>query len=1104
MLNYYLKNLNNRNGRFIRTILLFMLILSSPFVASAQSRILSGIITDASNGEALIGAGVRVSNSTIGTSTDVYGKFKLTVPASAKTIEVTFLGYIAQTITLTSSTEIQVKLEQSNNNLNEVVVVGYGTMQKKDLTGAISQIRPDKIADQNPNTVQDILRGTPGLTVGFDPSAKGGGSIQIRGQRSVYTDGGHNDPLLILDGMIFYGELSEINPDDIEQIDVLKDASAAAVYGAKSANGVIIISTKKGKQGKPKINFTTNLAAVNMGATRKVFDPEGYLQYRQDWYTAASYGTNTTTGAYEAYKTGTSASKLGYYEKPTSDMLAKYGITAAQWRGYTVNTPGISDDQIWGQRLLLQYSSLNNYLTGKTFDWYNHSFRTARNQDYNMSVSGASDKIDYYMSLGYLNNQGVVQGNSYKAIRSNLKVNGKITDWLEVGANINFQDRSDGDIEARWYDQSILNSPFANYTDANGNLVVHPMGDDFAGNKGYNFDFDKQYMALEKGYTVLNTILTAKIKLPFNITYSFNGSPRYQWFYNRYFTSSEHPDWIPTTHGVDRSTSKRFDWSLNNTLNWAHTFGSKHRVNVTLVQEAEERQYWWDQILARNILPTDALGFHETSTGDKLYSSFDSDDSKETADGLLGRVFYSYDDRYMLTASVRRDGYSAFGTSNPRATFLSTAFAWTFTKEKFFNWKPLSNGKLRLSWGENGNRQLANPYIALANLANGIGTEGYVNVSSGAYTQYYYLKIDRLANTHLQWEKTTAYNAGLDLGFLNDRITGSFDYFIMPTHDMIMSQSLPGFSGFSSITTNLGEVENKGFEISINSQNIRTPKFSWSSTFGYSKYKNTIKHLYYTFTDVLDASGNVVSSTEVNDSGRGWFIGQPINTIWNYRVTGIWQTNEATEAARYGQRPGDPKVANNYTADDKVNTDGSITPVYNDNDKEFLGQTNAPIMWSLRNDFTYKDLSFSFNMYSYWGAKSLSGTYLNQDNGTSLVTYDANTYVKHYWTLDNPSNVYARLDAKGPAGVTSPGRLFDRSFIRLDNISAGYTLPKKWLSRYHIDKLKIYGNIRNVALWTKDKNWEYGDIETATTNADFASVNGIAPRIYTIGLNLTL
>ncbi|WP_237488212.1 SusC/RagA family TonB-linked outer membrane protein [Hufsiella ginkgonis] len=1085
--------MNNKHQRSGRRNLLSLLMLLLPFMASAQTRTITGVVTDAKNGETLIGAAVKVTGTTIGTSTDATGKFTLAVPRDTKAVEVTFLGYLAQTVALDATPVLNVKLEPSSKNLEEVVVVGYGTMRKKDLTGAITQIRPDKIADQNPNTTQDILRGTPGVSVGFDASAKGGGSIQIRGQRSVYSAGGHNDPLLILDGTIFYGELSEINPDDIEQIDVLKDASAAAVYGAKSANGVLIITTKKGKQGKPKINFTSNVGVSTMNAERKVLDGAGYMKYRQDWYVAPTYGVNTATGKYEAYQSSFKA-QPGYYVQPTAENLAKYGITLDQWKAYTTASNGTaSDNEIWGKRLLLQSTVMTNFLAGQTYDWYDHTFQNGVNQDYNLSASGAADQINYYMSLGYLSNEGVAKGNEYSAVRANLKVDGKINKWLDMSGNVNFQHRTDGDLAVDWNRQITLNSPYANYKDANGNLMVHPMGDAMVNNYGYNYDFNRGYMDLDKGYTVLNTIFSAKVKLPFNINYSFNGSPRYQFFNDRYYESASHPDWKGTNGLVNREQTQRFDWSLNNTLTWEHAFMEKHRVNVTLVQEAEKRQSWMDRIEARNILPSDALGFHETYYGDKNKSSYDSDDIKETADGMLGRLFYSYDNRYMVTGSVRRDGYSAFGTSNPRATFFSTAFAWTFTNEKFFHWAPMSTGKLRLSWGQNGNRSLADPYLALANLGAGVGaTMGYLD-ASGNLIQYRYLSIGRLANPNLHWEKTESFNSGLDFGFLNDRFTGNIDYYITPTVDMIMNRSLPGFTGFGSITTNLGKVENRGFEITLNSQNIRSNNFTWSSTFGFSKYKNRIKHLYYVYDNVLDASGNVIGTKERDDIGNGWFIGQPISSIWNYRVTGIWQANEAAEAARYGQRPGDPKVANNYTADDVVNANGTITPVYNDKDKEFLGQTAPPVMGSLRNDFNYKSLNFSFNMYGYFGHKSLSGNYLNQDNGTSLVTNLANAYSKDYWTLENPSDSYARLDAKGPSGVNAPGMLYDRTFIRLENVTMGFTVPRRLTVNRGIDKLKVYGTVRNLAVWKKDKNWDYWDIETG----------GLAPRTFTFGLNAT-
>lgn len=1062
--------------------------------AQNQKINVTGVVKDAT-GETVIGASILEKGTTNGTITDIEGKFSLSVSPKSS-LEVSYIGYAPQEIPVSGKTSFNITLKEDSEMLDEVVVVGYGSMRKKDLTGSIVQIRPDKLANESPKNVQDILRGTPGLHVGYDASAKGGGSLQLRGQRSVYEKGGHNDPLIILDGMMFYGELSEINTDDIGQIDVLKDASAAAVYGARAASGVIIITTKKGKLGKPVVNVNMSVGATTRSSYREMYSPDGYMQYREDWYKKDTYGMNTETGRYEAYQTSMK-DKPGYYDRP--ENLGRYGVTAEQWRTYANNSE-TSDRGIYGERLGLESAVLQNYINNKTFDWYDHTFRTGLNQDYNASISGASEKMNYYLSLGYLKNEGAVSYDDYQSIRGNMKVEGKVTKWFEIGANVNFQDRSDGNLQPGlktdyWEANQIRNSPFSDYRNADGTLAQYPMGADVK--RGHNYDFDRQYLELEKGYTVLNTIFTAKVKLPFNITYSFNASPRFQWFYDRYFMSADLPGSSPIDRGVNREQSKRFDWSLNNTISWDYTFLDKHHVNLTLVQEAEERRFWKDKIESRNIQPSDALGFHNTQNGTKENSSFSTEDTHQTADALLGRLFYSYDDRYMVTASVRRDGYSAFGQNNSYATFPSIALGWNFANEKFFKWNDImSTGKLRLSWGKNGNRSLEDPYVSLPNLGSGTGgTMGYIK-PNGELDEVKYLMVDRMANPNLRWEKTTSWNFALDYGFLNDRITGSIEYYNMNTTDMIMWQSLPGFTGFGSVISNLGEVSNRGFEFSINSQNIRTNNFEWNTTFNISYNKNEIKHLYYETEDILDANGNVIGQKEMDDKsardGKGWFIGKAISEIWDYRVTGIWQESEFEEAKRHGQRPGDPKVANNYTLDDVVNPDGSVTPVYNDKDKEFLGQTAPPVHWQLRNDFTFwKDLTLSFNIYSYMGHKSLEGYYLNQDNGGSLITYNFNTPEKNYWTPEHPTNKYGRLDAQGPKGITGVRKLYNRSFIRLENISVGYTLPKEWVRKLDMEKVKVYGSVRNVATWKKD--WEYGDPETS----------GLATRVFTFGLNVT-
>ena len=1056
--------------------------------ATQQSGVVKGQVTD-KNGDPVIGATVKVKNvNNVGTVTDFEGNFNLKAAPNSGTLVVSYIGFKTKEIAYRNGQTLNITIEEDAETLQEVVVVGYGTMRKKDLTGSVVQIDPSKMADQNPGSVQDLLRGTPGLQIGFDSSAKGSSaSIQLRGQNSLYTSGSHNSPLIILDGMQFAGELSEINPDDIEQIDVLKDASSAAIYGAKAASGVIIITTKKGKQGKPTINVSMNLAANSKAAYRDVFSASEYMTYREDWYKAQTYGYREDgTWGYYGKDSGI---PTGYYDN--FNNISQYGLTQDQWASNGPKTlqAGESLLSLYARRMGFDADAsvvMENFLAGKTYNWEDATFRTGFNQDYNASISGATDNVNYYLGFGYLKNQGAIQGDDYHAYRANMKINAKITNWLEVGANVNFQDRSDESQavplkDNYWEDNQLRESPYASRYDENGNEMQYPRTGNPT-NGGYNYHFLQQYIGLEKGYTVLNTIFNAKVTLPFGITYQFNIAPRYQWFYDRYWMSAELPNSDPATRGVNRNSSKTFNWNLNNTLTWDRTFANLHHVTVTLAQEAEENRYWSDNISARNITPTDVLGFHYISGANKEQSSFSTNDTHYTAAAYLGRVFYGFMDRYMLTATVRRDGYSAFGQNNPWANFWSLGASWILSEEKFAqDWKWLDMAKLRLSYGTNGNRSLADTYLALSNLANG-GLYAYYKYGSTSQEVLNALSVDRLGNPNLEWEKTSSWNFGIDFAVLDKRLSGSIDLYHKKTHDMIMAQRLPNFTGFSSITTNLGEVTNTGFEITLNTRNIETKDFKWGTSLGFSYNKNKIKHLYYEY----DEDGK-----EMDDTSNGWFIGKPIGEIWYWKTDGIWQADEAEQAALVNQKPGDPKVVNVYTEDDKILADGTRVPVYNDKDRVYQGTTQPPIYWNMRNDFQYKDFTFSFSMYSYMGHKSRAGYWLNGDNSGSMFTQTCNTYKKEYWTPENPTNDYARLNAVGPSGVTGIEKVYNRSFVRVDNITLGYTIPRDITNKWGIQRVHVTAGINNV--FTID-SWEYGDPETG----------GFANRQFQFGLNVTL
>jgi TonB-linked SusC/RagA family outer membrane protein len=830
-----------------------------------------------------------------------------------------------------------------------------------------------------------------------------------------------------------------------------------------------------------------NLAANTKAAYRDVFNASEYMTYREDWFKAQTYGYREDgTWGYYGKDSGI---PTGYYDN--FNNISQYGISQDQWASNGPKTlqAGESMLSLYARRMGFDADAalvMENFLAGKTYNWEDATFRTGFNQDYNASISGATDRVNYYLGFGYLKNQGAIQGDDYHAYRANMKLNAKITDWLEVGANVNFQDRSDTSSpvplkDNYWEDNQLRESPYASRYDENGNEIQYPRTGNPT-NGGYNYHFQQQYIGLEKGYTVLNTIFNAKVTLPFGITYQFNIAPRYQWFYDRYHMSAELPNSDPATRGVNRNSSKTFNWNLNNTLTWDRTFADLHHVTVTLVQEAEENRYWEDKISARNITPTDVLGFHYIQGANKEQSSFETNDTHYTASAYLGRLFYGFMDRYMITATVRRDGYSAFGQNNPWANFWSLGSSWILSEEKFAqDWKWLDMAKVRLSYGTNGNRSLKDTYLALSNLSNG-GLYAYYKYGSTSQEVLNALSVNRLGNPNLEWEKTSSWNFGLDFAVLNKRLSGSIDFYHKKTHDMIMAQRLPNFTGFGSITTNLGEVTNTGFEITLNSRNIDTKDFKWSTSLGFSYNKNKIKHLYYEY----DEDGK-----EMDDTSNGWFIGKPIGEIWYWKTDGIWQADEAEQAALVNQKPGDPKVVNVYTEDDKILEDGTRVPVYNDKDRVYHGTTQPPIYWNMRNDFQYKDFTFSFSMYSYMGHKSRAGYWLNGDNSGSMFTQTCNTYKKEYWTPENPTNDYARLNAVGPSGVTGIEKVYNRSFVRLDNITLGYTIPRDITNKWGIQRVHVTAGINNV--FTID-SWEYGDPETG----------GFANRQFQFGLNVTL
>ena len=1038
--------------------LLFLLMVFAISVSNAMAqKTVTGKVT--ADGSPLPGVTVILKGTTNGTVTNPDGVYTLTVPQNATTLVFTFIGMKSQEVQIGNQSTIDVAMVADVIGLEEVVAVGYGTMKKSDLTGAVSTVKASQIENEKPQALQDMLRGNiAGLQVGFSTTAKGGGDMEIRGDNTLKAS---SNPLIVLDGVIYQGALEDINPNDIESIDVLKDASSAAVYGSRSANGVILVTTKKGIKGKPVINVNTAVGLATMGTLEEVYGPYEFVSWRTKVMQSLNY--------YNA-KTNT---KLYKFEDPNN---LPEGVTKEMW----LDGDAGDDTDIWLARLGMLPLEITNYKNGNSVDWTDMVFQNGFRQDYNISLSGKGDAVTYYMSLGYNNNEGIIVGDEFTTIRGRVNLDAKVTDWLTVGMNTQFSDRDEshmnrsGDpdptIQAAWGTR-INNSPWGSiYKDDGVTLRRSPVDD--PGRGAIHSLYDMTFQTRRQYYNTLNANLYATIKLPFNISYQINFAPRYQWYEFMNHQSVQHEDWAKFGGQAKRLQEKIYSWQVDNLVKWNQTFNNIHKFDVTLLANAEKFQSWWDYMSAQNFQPTDALGFHRMQAGTGTTFQIESNDEYETANALMGRVFYSLKDKYMLTLTMRRDGYSAFGQKHPYGYFPSAALGWVFTDEAFAKNDILTYGKLRVSYGSNGNRAIGR-YEALSDMTT--GKYPYQTLSGTVYegTQLY---VNRMANSELKWEETQSLNFGLDYGFLNGVFDGSIEFYTAKTMDVLVDRRLPDILGFNSVAANLGEVGNYGIEIVFNARAMNRENFRWNINTNFTMNRNEIVHLYGDMVDVKDAEGNVIGQKEGDDYTNGWFIGQAIDVIWQPKILGVWQIGEEEQAAKFGQFPGDFKL-------EDVNGDFKI----NDLDKQYLGYRTPRFRWNMRHDFNiYKNFDLSFMIYSYWGHKGTMNSAKNRDSFPERV----NSYKIPFWTPETPYNDYARIYSAEGGAVFDVWR--DRSFIRLDNISLAYTVPSALLSRAHIANMKIFATARNVGWWAPD--WNFWDPENSGPN----------PRIFTLGVNLTL
>lgn len=987
-------------------------------VVQQKKNTVTGVVLDPI-GMPVIGANIMVKGTTSGTITDMDGKFSLDVDKDA-TLVISYIGFASQEIKVGNQTKLSISLKEDSEALDELVVVGYGTQKKKDLAGSVVRADLSKLQESPNISLGSALQGTvPGLNVGTVSQAGSDPEMSIRGRTSI---SGSNSPLIVLDGIIFRGNMVDINMNDVESIDVLKDASAAAIYGSEASNGVILITSKQGKvMSKPTIEYSGSYSFQS--PTNKDMYPqdrEGFLQMIADRFLEES--------------------RIG------DDML--------QMNPDWDVTKHLMDNNV-----------LNGYMDGTDTDWWGLLLNdNPYIQNHNLSVRGRSELSGYYFSVGYTDQQNLIINDTYKRYNVRLNLDTKIRDWLKLGTQ-SFFALSDYSGVAPSLGTAMGLPPLAKPYDGEGNLIRQPYR-----------DMHNPLQAIEqddvnKRYNLFANFFV-DIDFPFlkGLNYRLNFSQNL--IHDQQFNFNE---WGETfTGSASKMNATTYNYTVDNILTYKNTFG-KHDINATFVYGLEKRQYESTKAEASHF-GNMALGYNSLESGQADLNKVSSDAWEESSLYMMLRAAYTYDDKYIFTGTIRRDGFSGFGANHKYGIFPSAAVAWRISEEDFFkdniNW--MDNLKLRLSYGQNGNRTIGR-YQTLAKMST---QNGYLFGDGASAEQMQWLSA--LANADLKWETTNTFNVATDFSVLNNRIFGTLEYYTSKTNNVLYNINIPEMNGLNSIPSNIGELKNHGFEMTITGVPIETKDFSWDITFNFSRNRNKVKSILG-----LDGDGD---GKEDDLVANKIFIDHPYGVCYDYNIIGMWQIADKQaglipEGFEYGT----------YKVED-INGDGKYTA---DKDRKILGYTDPAYRFSIQNSFHYKDWELKFMINSVQGGKN----YYYGQPGSSLPNpdniYQNNLFKFDYWTPENPNARYRQIgfysEQTGGCGF-SP--YIQRNFVRLQDVTLSYNVPASFLKKFNVNRLKLYVTGKNLLTFT---DWDGWDPETGTglTTGDYPVM-----KSYSIGLNV--
>lgn len=912
-----------------------LLLISCHLNILAQGKIITGVILD-KTGETVIGASVLVKGTTNGTITDVDGNFTLNNVQENAVLQVSFVGYKTQDIALKGQSNVKVTLEEDTEVLDEVVVIGYGSVKKSTLTGAVAKMDTKGIQDRplaRPETaLQGQLAGVTVRTTTGEPGADM--QIRVRGAASVNAN---SDPLYVVDGVPMT-TLSGINPADIASIEVLKDAASAAIYGSRGSNGVVIVTTQKGKTGKPKVSFNASVGFQTLEKKIDLLSATEWMEFRTRW--------NDAYYLSEAQKKGITNASI---RDDNATRLANVGVKAGTDNAYLY----ILDDR-WFNYLSQDMRDSHTYTpTSESLsllDWQDEVYRTAIVQDYSLNVSGATDNVSYLFSGGYMNQEGLATGTGYKRFSFRANVESKINKYLSIGMNLaptyivtDGSGRANGkDSQAhKTLSSAPVSEPGVGYM-----TYVQPNGRygwaDTTSSPSYilNTDISQNRTLRMVGNAFLRITPFQDFRVELSAAANY-----YDLDGNKYSFSSSGKGWAKgegQSSSGSHSTSRIWNTLLQAVANYDHTF-NKHGVSAMLGFSSEQSSLGYKT----------EQGFKAPFPNDAITGSFDGSKvaagtntvTEQTPNKLLstfGRLQYNYDERYMLSGSLRFDGGSVFGVNNKWGVFPAISGGWIISNEKFFkNWdqKWWNTLKIRASYGVTGNNSISN-------------TAAYATLTSSVYGGAAGYYTSSLGNADLGWEKTHSTDIAVDLGFLNNRIQLSLDWYTKNTTDLLYQVPVEGASGFSTIWDNLGDIHNEGFEIELNTHNL-TGNFKWDTSFNMSYNKNEVKKLGTDNTPIYSGfSGSNYSNILT--------VGKAVNTYYMYDAIGVWKNQaeiDAYSAAHNGQpvtfegkqiQPGDIRYRD-------VNNDGKYDK---DNDRDYLGSPTPKFVFGMTNRFSYKNFDF--------------------------------------------------------------------------------------------------------------------------------------------------